>query len=91
MNIQTVIVGILFFAPTLAFADAPFEDVHIVEKAKKSRGYRGNNGDLLQMKDGSVLFCYTEYGESGGITAKRSSDKAAQFRQMKTPLRRGLA
>ena len=57
MNIQIVMVVILLIAPNFAFGDAPFESIHIVKKAKQPRGYRGNNGDLLKMKDGSVLFC----------------------------------
>lgn len=75
MNSQALIIGILLFAPTLAISETLFEDVHIVKKEKMSRGYRGNNGDLLHMKDGSVIFCYTEYGETGGIMVKKSTDE----------------
>ena len=41
---------------------ALFEDIHIVKKPWNDRGYRGMNGDLLQLKDGSILFCYTKEG-----------------------------
>lgn len=77
MSIQAMAyaLSILALVPTFALGDVPFEDVHIVKKPNVSRAYRGNNGDLLQMKDSSVLFCYTEYGESGGIMAKKSSDE----------------
>ena len=39
-----------------------FEDIHIVKKPWKDRAYRGMNGGLLQLKDGSILYCYTEEG-----------------------------
>lgn len=57
-----------------AGSKALFEEIHVVKKPKQQYGYRGMNGDFLRMKDGSILFCYTEGGEQGGIMAVRSSD-----------------
>ncbi len=54
-----------------AFA-AGFEDVLAVKVQKRERGPRGMMGDFLQLKDGSILFSYTQ---DGGIVAKRSPDK----------------
>jgi len=50
---------------------ALFEDVHPVKLAKRDHGYRGINGDMLQLKDGSLLYAYTQ----GDIVAMRSTDK----------------
>ena len=46
-------------------AATPFEDVHVVKMPKGTHGYRGMNGDFLQLKDGSLLYCFTQ----GGIAA----------------------
>ena len=59
------------------------EDIHIVPKAEKLRGYRGINGDLIQRKDGSLLFCYTEYGDGGGIVSKTSTDQGSTWSEPK--------
>ncbi|TWU25259.1 Sialidase precursor [Novipirellula galeiformis] len=64
-------------------AAEPIEDVHIVLKAEKIRGYRGINGDLIQLKDGPLLFCYTEYGDGGGIFAKTSPDQGKTWSESK--------
>lgn len=53
-------------------AAAPlFEDVHAVKLEKKPHGYRGNNGDFLELKDGSILYAYT----NGDIVAIKSTDR----------------
>ena len=81
-QIAVCMMSILLFATTVTFADTLFEDIHIVKKPWKDRGYRGMNGDLLQLKDGSILYCYTEEGpkgvqnlDPGGIMAMKSKDK----------------
>jgi sialidase-1 len=42
-----------------------FEDVHVLRWPKGLYGYRGSMGDLIPLKDGSVLFCYTQEGIRG--------------------------
>ena len=81
MRIATIIVmaGVLLSGLSSAFGDAMFEDIHIVKKPKKPRGYRGDNGDLLRLKDGTILFCYTEYGDMGGIVGMKSADKGKSW------------
>ena len=75
MGFQKIIAGVLCLCVASVACGADFDVVHIVKKEKQTRGYRGNNGDLLILKDGSILFCYTEYGDHGGIMAKKSVDQ----------------
>lgn len=75
MNFHKLVLGILFLSMTSIVCGSDFEDVHIVKKEKQTRAYRGINGDLLLLKNGAILFCYTEHGDQGGIVAKKSLDK----------------
>lgn len=50
---------------------ASFEDVHAVKLPKRTHGYRGINGDMVQLKDGTIWYAYT--GE--GIVARASTDQ----------------
>jgi sialidase-1 len=50
---------------------ASLEDVHVVKMPKGTHGYRGMNGDFLPLKDGSLLYCYTQ----SGIVAVKSRDR----------------
>ncbi|HOX38236.1 MAG TPA: sialidase family protein [Candidatus Brocadiia bacterium] len=63
-------VGILVAATAASAGDAVFEDVHAVKMQKNVYGYRGSNGDFVRLKDGAILYCYT----NGGIVARKSSD-----------------
>jgi len=73
MRLSVVIFAVAVLACTAAdvSAAAPLEDVHVVKMPKGTHGYRGMNGDFLQMKDGSLLYCFTQ----GGISAVRSQDR----------------
>lgn len=51
--------------------DALFEDVHVVKMEKGQYGPRGMPGDIIELKDGSLLMCYTQ----GGIVGRTSTDK----------------
>lgn len=42
-----------------------FEDVHAVEWPRAVHGYRGSMGDIIQLKDGSLLMSYTKSGIRG--------------------------
>ena len=50
-----------------------FEDIHAVQLPKQTHGYRGNNGDFLELKDGSILYAYT--APEGDIVAIKSADR----------------
>jgi sialidase-1 len=52
-------------------AEALFEEINLVKKPKGDHGYRGMMGDFLQLKDGSLLFSYTD----GDIKVIRSTDQ----------------
>jgi sialidase-1 len=47
-----------------------FEVLHTVPRDRQRFGYRGMNGDIVALRDGSLLMAYT----SGGIAARRSAD-----------------
>lgn len=54
-----------------ATGQGPFEESLVVKKPKGDHGYRGIMGDFVQLKDGSILFSYTDTD----IMALRSSDR----------------
>jgi len=64
-------VAVLFCSAVNALAEPLFEDVHAVKMPMRTHGYRGMNGDFLQLKDGSLLYCYTQEG----IVAIKSADQ----------------
>ena len=63
--------GMVLLATVGASGGALFEDVHVVKLPKKARGYRGIPGDIIELKDNSLLMAY----DHGGIKAFKSTDK----------------
>lgn len=49
-----------------------FEDVHAIKWPRAVHGYRGRMGDIIQLKDGSLLMSYTE----NGIMGIKSTDQS---------------
>lgn len=66
-----LVAAVLLLPAKSALAEALFEDVHVVKRPRATYGYRGMNGDFLQLKDGSLLYAYTQ----NGIVAIRSTDQ----------------
>ena len=54
-------------------AEAQFETVHALTLPKGDHGYRGINGDFVQLKDGAILWSYTAEGR--GLMVLRSADQ----------------
>ncbi|MBI3920345.1 MAG: exo-alpha-sialidase [Armatimonadetes bacterium] len=54
-------------------ADGVSEDVHVVKWPKGTHGYRGSMGDMIQLRDGSVVMSYTERDSS--IAGVKSEDQ----------------
>jgi sialidase-1 len=56
-----------------------FEDAHVVKMPKGKYGPRSMPGDIVELKDGTLLMCYTMSPSWGpapfGIVARKSSDK----------------
>ena len=48
-----------------------FEDVHVLKWSRGTHGYRGSMGDVVQLKDGTLLMSFTR----GGIMGIRSTDQ----------------
>ena len=71
MQIVTLIVMLLLLLATASYGEAVFEDVHVVPMPLAEWGYRGMNGDILELKDGALVYCYTR----NGIVARTSEDK----------------
>ena len=68
----TTLATLAFVSTALgATAGALFEDAVAVQMPRGDHGYRGMNGDFLQLKDGTILYAYTQ----GGIVARRSADQ----------------
>jgi len=61
----------VLFAAVGASGEPLFEDIHAVPMPKKTHGYRGSNGDFLRLKDGAILYAYTD----NGIVARKTTDK----------------
>ncbi len=73
-----LVMAMLF--PDIGYGEALFEDVHAVAMPKKF-SYRGMPGDIIELKDGSLLMSYTIDGKGGGIAAKKSVDKGKTWGQ----------
>jgi len=71
MSMAPVAGMVVLLAGMTAFAGALFEDVHPVKWPKGTHGYRGNMGDFIQLKDGSLMFSFTK----GDIMAIKSADQ----------------
>lgn len=69
--IMVSMAGAAILAATSAGADPLFEDVHAVPMPKRTHGYRGMNGDFVQLGDGAILWAYTQ----NGIVARKSTDR----------------
>lgn len=54
---------------------AVFEDVRAAPKPVAQYGYRGMPGNILALKDGTLLLCYTD----GGIAARASTDQGRSW------------
>ena len=78
MQLFCLILMVLLLA-TAASGEALFEDIHAVPLPKRSVGYRGMGGDIIQLNDGKLLLAYTPYGRPApateGIHARTSTDK----------------
>jgi len=57
-----------------------FEDVQVVKWPKADHGYRGRMGDIIQLKDGSLLMSYTE----DGIMGIKSTDQGRTWGEIFT-------
>ena len=65
--------GLVCLIGTRTLAEAPFEVVHAVKLPKGKYGYRGGMGDIIELKDGSLLFAYSPPKQ--GIMAVKSTDR----------------
>lgn len=66
-----VVLLLLVCLLTTVAAEALCEDIPLVTKPRGDHGYRGMMGDFIQLKDGSLLFSYTD----GDIKVIRSADQ----------------
>ena len=74
-SMSALTMAVMSFAATAALGAALFEDVHVVKLPKGLRGYRGINGDIVELKDGSLLMAYTK----AGIVAVKSTDQGKSW------------
>lgn len=61
------VIAMLLLVATSVFSGELFEKIHVVKAKKEIRGWRGMPGDIVQLKDGSLLMSYTEKGNIMGI------------------------
>jgi len=73
MKMMGLIVSLALTAANLCGAGL-FEDVHVLKWPKGTHGYRGSMGDFVTLKDGAVLFSFTDR-EGRGIMGMKSSDQ----------------
>lgn len=78
-------IGLMWLAGLLALSAMTvlgaelFEDVHVVKWPKGTHGYRGSMGDMVQLKDGAVMFSYTEHDMS--IAGVNTTDQGKTWSQ----------
>ena len=80
MSITASMASAAVLAATNAGAAPLFEDVHAVVMPKGTHGYRGMNGDFVQLEDGSILYAYTQ----NGIVARTSVDQGRTWSEPAT-------
>ena len=66
-RIAALVAGVLCSLAAVAFGEGLFEDRLVVEVEKGLRGPRGMPGDIVQLKDGSLLMSYTQNASIMGI------------------------
>lgn len=66
--------AMLIGSSALAQQEPLFQDVHVVRKEPGKYGPRGMPGDIIELKDGTLLLCYTSL-EGKGIVGRKSADK----------------
>lgn len=71
-SLCAIVLGMVCLLAVRVPAAAPFEVTRAVELPKGVYGHRGAMGDIIELKDGSLLFAYSPPGE--GIMAVRSTD-----------------
>jgi len=62
----------------LGVAEPLFSDCHVVKMEKGQYGPRGMPGDIVELKDGRLLLCYTSQ-QGAGIVGRYSEDKGRSF------------
>ena len=85
LRILVSAVGILLFAAVSAFGEGLFEKVHVLQWPKRAHGYRGSMGDLIQLKDGSLLMSYTQDGIKGIKSADQGKTWGEPFALVANP------
>jgi len=70
MTTASLLLGLVLLAAA-AFGEALFEDAHVVKITPGRYGPRGMPGDIIELKDGGLLLCYTV----NGIMGRTSSDQ----------------
>ncbi len=85
-----IAVALVCLFTAAAVAEKPLEMVHTVKLPKGKYGYRGGMGDIIELKDGSLLFAYSPPNK--GIASVKSTDggktwsePAAMFPNPKPP------
>ncbi len=69
----------------LTSADGSFEDVHVVQMPKGQYGPRGMPGDIIELKDGRLLLCYTRGGIVGRVSDDRGKTWGDEFSILSNP------
>lgn len=62
-----------------------FEDFHVVPMPKGKFGYRGMPGDIIQLKGGTLLMCYTREGIRSRLSADRGKTWSDESLLMANP------
>ena len=65
LSLSVCLATTVFLAAMCAFGGAAIEDVHPLKWKKGDHGYRGSMGDIIELKDGSLLFSFTQNGIMG--------------------------
>ena len=91
MTTMLLVALLLITFCTMAQAEALFETLHIVKKPKGDHGYRGIMGDIIQLKDGSLLMSYTDNDIVGITSTDRGKTWSAPRVLVKAPARGYIA
>lgn len=78
-------IDLTYLMASLVFSAGLFENVHALRWQKAVHGYRGRMGDIIQLKDGSLLMSYTENGIMGIKSTDQGKTWGAPFTLVPDP------
>ncbi len=79
------VLALLILTAAVSWGDALFEDTHVVKITPGRYGPRGMPGDIIELRDGRLLLCYTVNGIVGRTSADEGRTWSEEFTIVANP------